>query len=167
VTERGTDDARRLAVRFVDEQSGRNDLLGRVASLEALADVVSRRFDGARTGSRFPLLRLIGRPEPLTASECEVLAHEVTRLRHVLAVPAGVLDEDAAAGPALDEWMQSHNGSERPRTLADAFAWPLFVLEHIARLGAASRRGARFEVGDADVFAAARTPLKLQDGSVS
>jgi hypothetical protein len=167
VTDRGTDDAHRLAVRFVDEQSGRNDLLGRVASLEALAGVVSRRLEGARTGSRFPLLQLIGRIEPLTASECEVLAREVTRLRHVLApVPARVLDEEADAGRGLDEWIHAANGAERPRTLADAFAWPLFVLEHIARLGAASRRGARFEVGDAELFAAARTPLKLQDGRV-
>src|SRR5262245_58241403 len=42
-------------VRFVDEQSGRNDLLGRVAALEALPDVVTRKLEGARAGSRFPL----------------------------------------------------------------------------------------------------------------
>lgn len=183
-----SDDTGRLSVRFVDAHSGRNDLLGRVATLEAMVAVVARRLEGERPGSRFPLLRLVGRTTPLTAVECESLAREVSRLRQLLvALPAptstSVASPDAlsldpnASGPAavgpsappVDREAPPADGATpepsmaprgaAPRTLADAFAWPLFVLEHIARLGAASRHGARFEVGDAAAFAAARTPL--------
>jgi hypothetical protein len=150
-------DPRRLAVRFVDEQSGRNDLLGRVAALEAMAAVVARRLEGSRAGSRFPLLRSIGRREPLSASECEALAREVARLRqHLAPVPATTLSEEAPGAIGDDVPAAA-------ATLADAFAVPLSVLEHIARLGAASRRGARFEIGDAAAFARARTPLAVRD----
>jgi len=162
----------RRAIRFVDLASGRNDLLGRVASLDAMAHVVARRLEGARAGSRFPLLRLIGRREALTAQECEALVREVTRLRAALAP----LTFFAAAGPAapaagasrreLDDEIAArfrpllrtapaHAPSpptgDATGTLADAFAWPLSVLEHIARLGATTRRGARFEVADEPV----------------
>lgn len=178
-----SDASGRLSVRFVDAHSGRNDLLGRVAALEAMAAVVARRLEGERPGSRFPLLRLVGRPTPLTAVECDSLAREVTRLRHLLAaLPAAAdpapdttdaaqdaaadepapLDADrlADAAPRADAMPRAQGARDlSPRTLADAFAWPLFVLEHIARLGAASRRGARFEVGDAAAFARDRTPL--------
>jgi len=163
-------DRRERFVRFVDEQSGRNDLLGRVAALEALADVVTRKLESARAGSRFPLLRLVGRAEPLTALECEALAREVTRLRQVLAplsaesVDATLPSDDMPAPPTAEPAPERTNGT---RTLADAFAWPLFVLEHIARLGAASRRGARFEVGEAKEFAASVTPLKIQDARLA
>lgn len=161
-------ETRRLAVRFVDAQSGRNDLLGRVAALEAMAGVVARRLEGARPGSRFPLLRLVGREQPLTPTECDALAREVARLRQMLApLPAKVLDEDIPAAEPSPEWFRRVNGEGAPKNLADAFAWPLFVLEHIARLGAASRRGARFEVGDADAFAAARTPLSPHEAHLS
>ena len=210
-----SDASGRLSVRFVDAHSGRNDLLGRVAALEAMAAVVTRRLEGARPGSRFPLQRLVGRPTPLTAVECESLAREVTRLRHLLAaLPAapggggggvptlsdapgvaeaaglsevkGLSDVTGVSEPTglseatgrsqatgLSGAVGAADGGPAPessrtldrtpsigaRTLADAFAWPLFVLEHIARLGAASRRGARFEVGDAVAFARDRTPL--------
>jgi len=184
-----SDASGRLSVRFVDAHSGRNDLLGRVAALEAMAAVVARRLEGERPGSRFPLLRLVGRPTPLTAVECESLAREVTRLRHLLAaLPASTSggevappsDATGVAGATRrseengrDDAVGAVDGGPAPegsptldampsagaRTLADAFAWPLFVLEHIARLGAASRRGARFEVGDAVAFARDRTPL--------
>ncbi|MFO0934004.1 MAG: hypothetical protein U1E39_15050 [Planctomycetota bacterium] len=172
-----SDASGRLSVRFVDEHSGRNDLLGRVAALEAMAAVVARRLEGARPGSRFPLLRLVGRPTPLTAVECDSLAREVTRLRHLLsalpatadpapdatdAAPDAAADDPAPidADPLADAMPRAQGARDpSPRTLADAFAWPLFVLEHIARLGAASRRGARFEVGDAAAFARDRTPL--------
>lgn len=159
-----------LAIRFVDEHSGRNDLLGAVASFEAMANVVSKRLEGSKAGSRFPLLRLVGRREPLSAIECEALAREVTRLRSVLApLPASAIadgrdegsrDDSALGAPtAVREIFRRLNGDGAPRTLAEAFGWPLFVLEHIARLGAASRRGARFEIGDPDAFAPQRTPL--------
>lgn len=161
-------DPRRLAVRFVDAQSGRNDLLGRVAALEAMAGVVARRLEGERPGSRFPLLRLVGREQPLTPAECDALAREVARLRQMLApVPAQVLAEDAATTEPAPEWFRRVDGEGAPRSLADAFAWPLFVLEHIARLGATSRRGARFEVGDAEAFASACTPLSPHEAHLS
>jgi hypothetical protein len=69
-----SDASGRLSVRFVDAHSGRNDLLGRVAALEAMAAVVARRLEGARPGSRFPLLRLVGRPTPLTAAMRSLVA---------------------------------------------------------------------------------------------
>jgi hypothetical protein len=149
-------------VRFVDEQSGRNDLLGRVAALEAMASVVARRLEGSRAGSRFPLLRSIGRREPLSASECEALAREVARLRQHLSPMTLALDEDAVDGLGGDS-----SRARQDRTLAEVFAGPLSVLEHIARLGAASRRGARFEIGDAEAFARARTPLAVRGATGS
>jgi len=173
-----SDDTGRLSVRFVDAHSGRNDLLGRVATLEALAQVVARRLEGERPGSRFPLLQLVGRAAPLTADECDSLVREVARLRHRLAalpVDAAEHGTDAASTPggaaagagegAIDggrpppTFVKARPDASATGTLADAYAGPLFVLEHIARLGAASRRGARFEIGDAASFAAARTPL--------
>lgn len=169
---------RSLAVRFVDAHSGCNDLLGRVAALEALAAVVARRLEDARPGSRFPLLRLVGRREPLTATECDSLARETARLRQRLAAvpvgdlgagPGAVADPSAAdddVGPEAAPARRRRDPTApdddpRPaRTLADVYDDTLYVLEHIARLGAASRRGARFEVGDAEAFAASATPLR-------
>jgi hypothetical protein len=146
-------------VRFVDEHSGRSDVLGPVDDVVSLSDAVTRLLEGGRAGTRFPLLRLVGRARPLSQGECEALAREVVRLRQRLA-PFSV-DElrppprAGASDPALDgaaplgaspEPFPRPEGAPPPRTLAEAFAWPLRVLEHVARLGAASHRGARFEV---------------------
>ena len=66
-------------------------------------------------------------------------------------------DSDPALSAALPldpvpEPFRRPDGSGPPKTLAEAFAWPLFVVERISRLGSASRRGARLEAGDPAVF---------------
>jgi hypothetical protein len=145
-------------LRIVDEQTGVVDVVGRVESVERMAETVARCLEAGRAGTRFPLLRLVPRRPALTGEECDALSREVPRLRAVLACvgvenlrPAG---PGAGSDPALSaaaplepapEPFPRWNGSGAPRTLADAFAWPLHVLEHGARLGAASRRGARLE----------------------
>jgi hypothetical protein len=153
-----SDSAPQNVVRFVDEQSRRGHVLGRPHDLHSMGDAVTRLLEGGRAGSRFPLLRLVGRAQPLSHAECEALAREVVRLRHHLAPfsvdelrppPRGAsdpaLDGAAPLGPAPDPFPRG-DGVPPPRTLADAFAHPLAVLEHVARLGATSRCGARFEV---------------------
>jgi hypothetical protein len=139
-------------------------------SVAALLDVVARHLEHGRPGSRFPLLQLLRRLAPLSPAECEALVREATRLKALLApLPVALLADPSA--PALGaprdapppaptgELFPRLNGNGAPKTLADAFAWPLFVVDHLARLGAASGRGARFETGDVDAFRAVRTPL--------
>jgi hypothetical protein len=152
------DAAPQHVVRFVDEDSRRSDVLGRVEDVHSMSDAVTRLLEGGRAGCRFPLLRLVGRVQPLSHEECEALVREVVRLRLLLAPfsvdelrppPRAVasdpaLDGAAPLGPPPDPFPR--RDGPPPRTLADAFARPLGVLEHVARLGATSRCGARFEV---------------------
>jgi hypothetical protein len=157
--QRAEDDAGAASVvRFVDAASRHGDVLGPPADVHHLSHVVTRLLENGRAGSRFPLLRLVGRAQALSSGECDALVREVVRLRHLLApfsadelrpapraaVSDPGLDGAAPLGPAPDPFPRG--GGAPPRTLADAFARPLAVLEHVARLGAASRCGARFEV---------------------
>ena len=103
-------------VRFVDVDSRRSDVLGRVGDVHSMSDAVTRLLEGGRAGCRFPLLRLVGRAQPLSHEECEALAREVVRLRQLLtpfsidelrpAPRAGVcdpaLDGAAPLGPSPD-----------------------------------------------------------------
>ena len=152
----------REVVRLVEVHSGVSDVLGSARGVERLAESVTRHLEGGRAGSRFPLLRVLLRRGPVSAAECDALAREVVRLRAALAsvavtalfdVPppgsAPALDAAAPLSPVpwpSDPFPRRH-GEGPPKTLADAFAWPLFVAEHVARLGGASRRGVRVEVG--------------------
>ena len=161
----------RSAVRFLDLHSGRNDILGSMTSVGAMLATVALRLEGGRPGSRFPLLQLVRRAAPLSPAECDALVREVTRLKSMLApMPLDLLEHVAPTTPAggesatnvsapIPELFPRLNGNGAPKNLSDEFAWPMFVLDHVARLGAASGRGARFESGDVDSFRAVRTPL--------
>jgi hypothetical protein len=157
-------------IRFTDEHSGRSDALGTADAVRAMTDAVTRLLEGGHAGRRFPLLRLVGRARPLSRDECDALAREVERLRrHLAAFPVDelrpasttsdpALDGAAPLGPAPEPFPRP-DGAPAPRTLAEAFARPLAALEVVARLGAASHRGARFEAlapGALPVAAAAR-----------
>jgi hypothetical protein len=159
-----------LVLRGIDDHSGRSDVIGDVRAVALLHDVVARVLENGREGSRFPLLRLVGRKVALTHEECDALVREIARLRGLLAAhavealraPTPDLPSDPALAAALPldavpEPFPRLNGNGAPRTLADAFARPLFVLEHVCRLGAAGRRGARFETGPGDALVAVRS----------
>jgi hypothetical protein len=155
------EDPSRAWLRIVDRHSGVHDVVGPVDAIARMTATVSRCLEGGREGSRFPLLRLVSRRPALSAEECDALGREIARLRGLLSVvsissledrPSPTSDPALAAAAPLDaprepEPFPRWNGSAAPRTLADAFAWPLHVLENVARLGAASRRGASLEVG--------------------
>jgi hypothetical protein len=149
-------------VRLVEAHSGVSDVLGSTHVVMRLAESVARHLEGGRAGSRFPLLRVLLRRGPVSAAECDALAREVVRLRAALASvavsawfdaprPSGDPALEAAAplspAPPPSDAFPRRQGEGPPKTLADAFAWPLFVAEHVARLGGASRRGVRVEVG--------------------
>jgi hypothetical protein len=154
--------ARRLGVRFVDVHSGRSAVLGGVDAVGALLRCVERCLEGGRAGTRFPLLRLVGRATPLSVPECEALVREVARLRgHLSVLAASNLLEET--GPASGDDRQTPadgppRGTFSPpgaKSLADVFALPLAALEHHGRLGAISGRGARFETCELEEPAAA------------
>jgi len=183
-------DRSRAWLRVVDEHSGIHDVVGPVDEVARMTATVTRCLEGGRVGTRFPLLRLVSRKPALSGEECDALGREIARLRALLGVisvetaaasnaevppaaptsdpalaAAAPLSSDggAATSPAPFEPFPRWNGSGAPRTLADLFAWPLHVLEHVAKLGAASRRGARFEVAAAGSYGPAardriRTP---------
>jgi hypothetical protein len=143
-------------VRIVETHSGVSDVLGSARGLERLAQAVTLNLEGGRAGTRFPLLRVLLRKGPVSAQECDALAREVVRLRAALKsvsfdppTPASRPSGD----PALDAAAPlSPTGPARPLkaphpTLADLYARALSVAEHVARLGGASRRGVRVEVG--------------------
>ena len=151
-------------VRIVEAHSGVSDVLGSASGVERLAQTVVARLEGGRAGTRFPLLRVLLRRGPVSAEECDALVREVVRLRAALAAlpPDDAPDPRRAGDPALEAAAPlspapplsptpSPGASARrdatPRTLADAWARPLSVAEHVARLGGASRRGVRVEVG--------------------
>ncbi len=168
----------RLAVRFVDAHSGRNGVLGDAETVSALLHSVECCLEGGRPGCRFPLLRLLGRSAPLSGAECEALVREVVRLRGLLAAlsadnlradaaaPSGDEPETPADGPphgafAAPVLGEGNGHSASAKNLAQVFAWPLSVLEHVGRLGAMGGRGARFETGPAEDLAATLTPLPV------
>ena len=186
------DAAARAWLRIVDEHSGIHDVVGPVDEVARMTATVSRCLEGGRTGARFPLLRLVSRRPALSGEECDALGREIVRLRALLGVIAAetAVEPPAGAPPAADvrtsdpalaaaapldaaarppapttpaEPFPRWNGSGVPRTLADLFAWPLHVLEHVARLGATSRRGARLEVGYAASFADGSVAGALRD----
>lgn len=135
-----------LAVRFVDVHSGRGARFETFEDVTALVDCVVRRVEGTVTGRRFPLLRVVAGRRPLSGTECEALVWELARVRTILAT---------IAAPAAGERADVPPSSVVPppivagrRSLADLHAATLLALDHTARLGAASRRGARFEAAD-------------------
>ena len=152
-------------VRIVEVHSGVGDVLGSEASLGTLLDAISSRLEAGRVGARYPLVRLLSRRGPVTAGECDALSREVVRVRAGLeresadwlrGPPAGG-EADPVLGAALPldrmpEPFRRLNGNGGtggngvPKTLAEAFAWPLSVVESVTRLGSASRRGVRLEI---------------------
>jgi hypothetical protein len=144
-------------LRLVETHSGVSDVLGSTRGIERLTDVVAQRLEGGRAGTRFPLLRVLLRRGAVSAQECDALAREVVRLRVALAsVALDAPDARRTSDPALDAAAPlstpaaSPAGAPKapaPRTLAETYARALSVVEHVARLGGASRRGVRVEVG--------------------
>jgi hypothetical protein len=108
-----------------------------------MLEAVAVRLEGGRPGSRFPLLQLLRREGPISSPECGALVFEVARLR-VLLSTLPLDGADASASPPRA------NGNGAPRSLADVFGKPLSVVDHFARLGAASGDGTRVESAAAD-----------------
>jgi hypothetical protein len=141
-------------VRFHDAGTGRSEVVGRSDAIASFLDVVARRLEGGRPGARFPLLQLLRRSGPVTSPQCGALVFEVARLRVLLGgVPCEAPDApDPAAFPAAGA------AANERKTLAEAYAWPLGVLDHFSRLAAASGDGARFD--DVDEREATPAPLR-------
>jgi hypothetical protein len=117
-----------------------------------MLDAVARRLESGRPGSRFPLLQLLRREGPVSAPECGALAFEVSRLEALLSALPCEGDEPADAREGAEA-----SAAPAPRTAAHAFARPLRVLAHFARLGAASGDGLRVEAATAE----SSSPLAL------
>ena len=160
------------AIRIVETHSGVNEVLGSAESVERMLEIVVRCLEAGRPGTRFPLVRLLARRGPISSAECDALSREMVRLGaafephdvDALREPPPRADADPALSAAapldpVPEPFRRLNGNGAPRTLADAFAWPLFVVERVARLGSASRRGASIEAGDSAAFETLRTRL--------
>lgn len=121
-------------VRFIDVHSGRGGWIASFDAVRLLVELVSRRDLIDAPGRRFPLLHVVGARRPLSGTECEALVWELARLRTLLSTIAAPAPVDAPSSPL---WR---------RTLADVHDATIAALDRGARLGAASRRGARFEV---------------------
>ncbi len=124
-------------VRFIDVHSGRGASFDSFDSVRELVGVVVARMEAAGHGRRFPLLHVVEARRPLTGTECEALVWEIARLKTILSTfpaPLPTSDTPDAVAPPLSR-----------RTLCDVHGATLSALDLAARLGAASRRGARFE----------------------
>ncbi len=136
------------AVLFLDVHSGRGARFDSFDDVRALVACVAGRVEREMAGRRFPLLHVVERRRPLSGTECEALVWELARLRTILStLPAVARDDDGAGAPTAG--LGSATGVAGHRTLADVHQSTILALDHAARLGAASRRGARFEADDA------------------
>lgn len=124
-------------IRFVDVHSGRGGSFPSFEPVRELVEVVAVRMEAEGHGRRFPLLHVVGARRTLTGTECEALVWELARLRTILSTLAAPVVEGVPSAPLPR------------RTMADVYGATLSGLDLAARLGAASRRGARFEAADA------------------
>ena len=124
-------------IRFVDLHSGRGASFPSFESVLELVKVVAGRMEAEGQGRRFPLLHVMEARGTLTGTECEALVWELARLKTILSALAAPVGDGAASSPLPR------------RTMADVYGATLSGLDLAARLGAASRRGARFEASDA------------------
>ena len=124
-------------LRFIDVHSGRGASFPSFEPVRELVELVAGRMEAEGHGRRFPLLHVVAACRTLTGTECEALVWELARLRTILSTLAAPVGEGAPSAPLPR------------RTMADVYAATLSGLDLAARLGAASRRGARFEAADA------------------
>jgi len=130
-----------------------------VHAMRALVACVLTRVEGDLPGRRFPLLRVVGDRGALSGIECEALVWELARVRTILStLPAddalGRPPADGASGASEAGLVARRLGAGR-RTLADAHEATILALDRAARLGAANRRGACFEVAADELRVAA------------